>query len=281
MPGDLADGDADTLAGMTCMADSVAVYDGMDWVCAPVSDTDTLATLPCSNGEIARFQGGAWIYSTDDTGSGDITGVTAGSGLSGGGGSGDVTLSVDTSQIQSRVTGTCAAGSSIREIDASGNVTCESDDVGSGDITAVTVGTGISGGGTSGAVTVSLDTSYADGRYVNESDVSYTTISSNGSSVNGLIVGRHYLFTISGYARNRGNDNRTPGDVVLSTGSNGTGTIAVTLNHSGTVNWHDGQAPINATFIAEATATRMYGAVDWKSSSDRGTVTHMRATLLP
>lgn len=84
---------------------------------------------------------------------GDITAVNAGTGLTGGGTSGDVTLSVDTSYIQRRVVGTCSAGSAIREIDATGNVICQG-----GDITAVSAGTGLSGGGTSGDVTLSVAT---------------------------------------------------------------------------------------------------------------------------
>ena len=93
-----------------------------------------------------------------DADSGTITGVTAGSGLSGGGTSGAVTLNVDASKIQKRVSGTCAAGRSIRAIDETGGVTCEADDNSGGTITGVTAGSGLAGGGVSGTVSLRVDT---------------------------------------------------------------------------------------------------------------------------
>jgi hypothetical protein len=56
---------------------------------------------------------------------GAITGVTAGTGLTGGGSSGAVTLAANTNVIQSRVTGTCATGEAIRVVSSTGTVTCQ------------------------------------------------------------------------------------------------------------------------------------------------------------
>ncbi len=69
--------------------------------------------------------------------SGDIAGVTAGTGLLGGGTIGAVTLDADTTFLQQRVSGTCAAESSIQGINSDGTVICETDDVGLGGLGTV------------------------------------------------------------------------------------------------------------------------------------------------
>ncbi len=65
------------------------------------------------------------IGSSGKDSGGDITGVTAGIGLSGGGTSGTVTLNANTEYLQRRVSSTCPVGKSIRAIKANGTVTCQ------------------------------------------------------------------------------------------------------------------------------------------------------------
>ena len=64
------------------------------------------------------------------------------------------TFSIDTNEAQQRVSGSCGVGYSIRIINSDGSVTCEYDDVGTGDITGVTATGGLTGGGGSGSVIV-------------------------------------------------------------------------------------------------------------------------------
>ncbi|MBC8414191.1 hypothetical protein H8E50_11065 [bacterium] len=122
------------------------------------SDLQNRVSGSCGAGSSIRSiaSNGTVTCEPDDIGSGDITGVTAGSGLLGGGTSGTVTLKADTSVIQSRVGGTCSSGNSIRAIASNGTVTCEPDDIGIGDITGVTAGSGLTGGGISGDVSLSV-----------------------------------------------------------------------------------------------------------------------------
>lgn len=83
-----------------------------------------------------------------------IRDVSAGTGLGGGGTGGNVTLFVDFSQTQRRVSSGCPAGAAIRQINADGSVACQNSP--QGDITGVNVNGGLTGGGSSGDVIISI-----------------------------------------------------------------------------------------------------------------------------
>jgi hypothetical protein len=90
-------------------------------------DDDALGHLLCAAGQVPKWGPAGWMCAFDQDTPGDITHVTAGIGLDGGGDVGAVTLMVDPAYVQVRVTGTCPAGESVREIDENGDVTCEKD----------------------------------------------------------------------------------------------------------------------------------------------------------
>ena len=101
---------------------------------------------------------------------GDITGVTAGVGLSGGGTSGTVTLTLDMSELtnmSATMTGTdqfivLDGGADRRKTANTIGLSIFNNDAGFttnvGDITGVTAGTNLTGGGTSGTVTINMAT---------------------------------------------------------------------------------------------------------------------------
>jgi hypothetical protein len=113
----------------------------------------------CPSGELmigVTESGGVTCEAVSSGAGGDITGVSAGAGLSGGAATGDATVAADFSQVQARVAAACPANETIRAINADGTVVCDVDNNSGGDIDAVTAGTGLIGGGDTGAVTLSV-----------------------------------------------------------------------------------------------------------------------------
>lgn len=89
-------------------------------------------------------------------GSGDITSVTAGTGLTGGGVTGAVTLNVNVGTTSNKIV-QLDSSARLPAVDGSQLINLPSGGGGSGDITSVTAGTGLTGGGITGAVTLNVD----------------------------------------------------------------------------------------------------------------------------
>ena len=130
----------------------------------------TLPTADGTNNQVLSTDGNGAITFKDVTAiGGTITGITAGNGLSGGGVAGTVTLDLDFSELDD-MTGTMDNTDEFIILDSgTGEKRKAANEIGLsifnndagfttnvGDITGVTAGTGLSGGGSSGAVSLAL-----------------------------------------------------------------------------------------------------------------------------
>ena len=109
-------------------------------------DDDRLGTIFCTDGQVVKWNTGTWTCGADADSGGDVTAVNtpAGSGLQGGVTNGAANLSLLTN---------CAPNEILKWSGANWVCAADSD---TGDITGVTAGNGLTGGGTSGNVTLNV-----------------------------------------------------------------------------------------------------------------------------
>ena len=193
------------------------------------ADNDTsLMTAAAINDRIESFG-----YTTN---TGDITGVTAGTGLTGGGGSGAVTLAVSGLTVNEIAAGSLLiSGETFADNDTSLMTAAAINDriesfgytTNTGDITGVTAGTGLTGGGGSGAVTLAVS-----GLTVNEIAagsllISGETFADNDTSLM-TAAAINDRITSFGYTTNTGDITNVTAGTNLS-GGGGSGSVTINL----------------------------------------------------
>jgi hypothetical protein len=162
------------------------------------------ATVTNLNANTLKFADGSTLSSAGSIGT--ITGVTAGTGLTGGGASGNVTLNLasggtnyiqNTAALQSGATFYVSSGTAtnfntttLKFADGTTQTTAGG---GAGTITGVTAGVGLTGGGVSGSVTLNLasgGTNYIQNTSTLQSGATFYVSS---GSVSGPLSAKHFI----------------------------------------------------------------------------------------
>lgn len=97
----------------------------------------------------------------------------------------------DAAAFQKRVSGTCSTGNFIIGVNTDGTVTCAPDLSGTGDVTGVTAGTGLQGGGASGELTLSLTQTCAMNQILKWSGTAWQCAADSGGvgTITGVSIG--------------------------------------------------------------------------------------------
>jgi hypothetical protein len=183
----------DSSGDLTAAAFGTAALEAID------DQVNTLLTAGSGIG-ISYNDGAGTLTITRDAETGDISSVVAGDGLSGGATSGDATLALDLSELTAAAVD--VANDSIAIVDASAsngsrkesiadlatamagtNITASGGVLSTtADLTGVTAGDGLSGGGTSGAVSLALDLSELTAAAVDVAADSIAIVDANDSN---------------------------------------------------------------------------------------------------
>jgi hypothetical protein len=270
---------------------STAVPQTFQWQAEPVGNNTTKATGSlnllfaqgtgkptetglniASNGQI-KFASGQTF-----PGTGTITGVTAGSGLTGGGTSGNINLSVPINGITNSMLqnssltvspGIALTGGGAVSLGGGTTLSVDTTKV----VTGVIAGTDLTGGGTGGVQTLSLDTTKVPQLNANNTFYGNQTVNGNLTVMNNSSYQPFLVQSSNTFGTWLELSNTSAGGQtwnILSAGSSnseGAGNLGITNLHGGTI-WLEG--PVNATQNITSTGIVSGGVVNAATSFDLG-----------
>ena len=177
---------------------------------------NTAGTVPDASVGSAKIADGA--ITTADLGDGAVTSAKIANNTI-------ADSDIDTTKVQKRVSGTCAAGSAVSQVNSDGTVTCTT----LGDITGVTAGTGLSGGATSGNATLNIAVPLALSGNVEFGSIIAAT--NSGSSPSADAIAAVATGPLGRAVHGRADD----GIAVVGDSLTGTGVIGTSTDGDGTV----------------------------------------------
>ncbi|MFO1310823.1 MAG: tail fiber domain-containing protein [Burkholderiales bacterium] len=118
-----------------------------------LATTQLLPIIPCANAQIPRWINGAWFCSNDSDSGGTVINVATGTGLSGG----PITISGTLSLAPGYQLPQSCTNGQVPKSNGSGGWACASDAVGSGTVTSITAGAGLTGGTITTSGTIAVD----------------------------------------------------------------------------------------------------------------------------
>ncbi|MFO1305477.1 MAG: tail fiber domain-containing protein [Burkholderiales bacterium] len=137
--------------GWTCAADGDTTYTAGNGLM--LTGTTFAITNSCASGQVLKWNGSAWACSADANSGGTVTSVGTGTGLTGGPITGSGSLSIAASY---QLPQSCTNGQ-VPKSNGAGGWTCASDATGTGTVTSITAGAGLTGGTITTSGTIAVD----------------------------------------------------------------------------------------------------------------------------